>query len=207
MITYGITVSNEYLEFKRLIESLEPYLTNEEKIIVLADSTKITEEIKSFCCSRNLKINYYDFKKDFSDFKNTLISLTETKYLFQIDADEQIPPSLLHAVRVLIKEEKYDCLWIPRINIVNGYTQEDLIEFNWAINDKKWIQFPDYQVRVFKANGEIKWHKNIHEEVIGYKNKHIITTEPIELFSILHVKDIKKQRSQNELYKQMKNNA
>ena len=65
MITYGITVSNEFLEFQRLIDNLTPYLIDGEDIVVLADSSKITEEIKYFCESRELIINYYDFKNDF----------------------------------------------------------------------------------------------------------------------------------------------
>ncbi len=207
MITYGITVSNEFLEFKRLIDNLTPYLIDGEDIVVLADSSKVTEEIKSFCKSRNLIINFYNFKNDFSDFKNTLISLTKNKYLFQIDADEQIPPSLLFMVRKLIVENDCDCLWIPRINIINGHTEKDIVEFNWTFTGKNWIQFPDYQIRVFKANGNIKWHQNVHEEVRGYRNKIVIDFQPIELFSILHVKDISKQIQQNNLYKEIEKNA
>jgi glycosyltransferase involved in cell wall biosynthesis len=206
MITYGITVSNECFEFKRLIDSLTPYLIEGEEIIILADESKVTEEIKTFCKSRDLTINYHKFNNNFSEFKNKLIPLTSTRFLFQIDADEQIPPSLLFAVRDILLEDNYDCIWIPRINIVNGYTNQDAIDFNWNVNDRKWIQFPDYQVRVFKADGTIKWHKGVHEEVAGYSNKTIINYKPIELFSILHVKDISKQRQQNNLYKQIENN-
>ena len=207
MITYGITVSNEYFEFKRLIDSLTPYLIKGEEIVILADELKVTEEIKTFCKSRNLTINYYKFNNNFSEFKNKLISLTSTKFLFQIDADEQIPPSLLFAIRDIILENNYDCIWIPRINIVNGHTDQDAINFNWSVNYRKWIQFPDYQVRVFKADGRTKWHKGIHEEVVGYSNKTVMNSQPIELFSILHVKDISKQIQQNNFYEQIENHA
>jgi glycosyltransferase involved in cell wall biosynthesis len=207
MITYGITVSNEYFEFKRLIDNLTPYLIKGEEIIILADELKVTEEIKAFCKSRNLTINYHKFNNDFSEFKNKLISLTSTRFLFQIDADEQIPPSLIFAVRSILSENNYDCIWIPRINIVNGHTDEDVINFNWNVNENNWIQFPDYQIRVFEANNKIKWYGETHEEVIGYKNNTIINFDPIELFSILHVKDIAKQLQQNKLYKQIENNA
>lgn len=207
MITYGITVCDELFEFKRLIDSLTPYLIKGEEIVVLADALKITQEIKSFCESRNLPINYYNFNNDFANFKNELISLAKTKYLFQIDADEQIPPSLLLVVRQLLAENNYDCLWIPRINIVHGYTEQDVINFNWQINKNNWIQFPDYQLRVFQINDKIKWHKGVHEQVIGYEREFALNFDPVELFSILHVKEIAKQIKQNNLYKEIENNA
>ena len=76
MITYGITVADEFFEFKRLINSLEPYVLPDEEIVILADQNKVTKEIEEFCELCGLEVNYFDFQKDFSEFKNTLFDLS-----------------------------------------------------------------------------------------------------------------------------------
>jgi glycosyltransferase involved in cell wall biosynthesis len=200
MITYAITVSNEFFEFKRLIDSLTPYLLKNEDIVILCDSNKVTDDIKNFCNKRNLNINFYNFSGNFSDFKNQLISYSKNNYIFQIDADEQIPPSLLITLRQIALENKVECLWIPRINIISGHLEEDVVKYNWQVNENKWINFPDFQARFFKNNGKIKWSGIVHEQITGHTNQSILNIQPIEIYSILHFKEIEKQRKQNEYY-------
>ena len=101
MITFGITVADEFFEFKRLINSLKPYVYPQEEIVVLADKNKVTKEIEEHCDLCGLKINFFDFQNNFSEFKNQLFELSTKEYLFQIDADEQIPPSLIHVLSIL----------------------------------------------------------------------------------------------------------
>ena len=84
MITYGITVANEFFEFKRLINSLEPYVLPDEEIVILADKNKVTKEVEDFCKFCGLKVNYFDFQKDFSAFKKYFVRLVY-KRLFDAD--------------------------------------------------------------------------------------------------------------------------
>jgi glycosyltransferase involved in cell wall biosynthesis len=199
MITFGITVADEFFEFKRLIQSLQPYLLKDEEIIVLADSNKITKEIIEFCESCKLKINYFNFQKDFSEFKNTLFSLSNKDYLFQIDADEQIPLSLITSLRELVANNKtIDLVWIPRINFIYGATDQDILNFKWIINENGWEGFPDYQARFVSTKKQITWKNKVHEILTGAENP--VQLNPNKLYSILHVKDIKKQRKQNIFY-------
>ena len=65
-----------------------------------------TEEIKEHCKLCGLKINFFNFQNDFSEFKNELFELSTKDYLFQIDADEQIPPSLIHILRRVASQKK-----------------------------------------------------------------------------------------------------
>ena len=199
MITFGITVADEFFEFKRLIQSLQPYLLKEEEIVVLADSNKITTEIIEFCKLCKLKINYFNFQKDFSEFKNTLISLSTKDYLFQIDADEQIPLSLINALRELISNNKtIDLVWIPRINFIYGITDQDILNFKWNIDENGWEGFPDYQARFASTKSGIKWKNKVHEILTGAENP--VQLNANKFYSILHVKDIEKQRKQNIFY-------
>lgn len=200
MITFAITVADEFFEFKRLINSLQPYVYPQEEIVILADENKVTQEIKDHCDLCGLKINFFNFQNDFSEFKNELFNLSKKDYLFQIDADEQIPPSLIHVLRQVASQKKVDLLWIPRINIVQGATEEDIKNFNWNINELGWEGFPDYQSRFVSTKGHIRWKNKVHEILDGAGNQARIEEKPIELYSILHVKHIDKQKKQNSYY-------
>lgn len=207
MITYGITVCNETYEFKRCVDGIYPFLQEDEEILVLADKNKVTEEITEYCHYLNIRYELFDFSNNFSEFKNRLLELTETEYLFQIDADEQISVSLIHTIRSILGNNK-DCdgLHLPRINLVNYLTKEDVEKFEWEVNKKGWINYPDYQFRVLKKNDKIKWKGSVHEQVFGAENPLAIPSEQInqaENYSIIHVKDIIKQRSQNALYEKI----
>ena len=109
MITYGITVCNETYEFKRCVDGIYPFLQEDEEILVLADKNKVTEEITEYCHYLNIRYELFDFSNNFSEFKNRLLELTETEYLFQIDADEQISVSLIHTIRSILGNNK-DCV-------------------------------------------------------------------------------------------------
>jgi len=203
MITYGITVADEEFEFKRLINSLQPYILKNEEIIVLADKNKVTNIIIKYCEICGLNIHFFDFKNNFSDFKNELFQISSKDYLFQIDADEQIPVSLLYLLRSVAKNKETDLLWIPRINVIRGTTQEDIDNFQWNINEYGWEGFPDYQARFVDLKSKIRWSGEVHEVLRGSSSQKMIQNSPIELYSILHIKDIEKQRKQNLLYKEI----
>lgn len=202
MITFGITVCDEEYEFRRLLDGLIPFLKKGEEIIVLADQGKVTTNIENLCCYLGIRLEYFGFQNNFSDFKNYLLSLVKTKYLFQLDADEQVTPTLLSGIRSILNTGLYDCIFVPRINIVYNHSQEDIKKFKWS-KTGDWISYPDYQVRVFEANGDIKWHLPVHEEVEGYKRPFILETKDPEFFSLIHVKTIEKQRKQNEKYEKI----
>lgn len=207
MITYGITVADEEFEFKRLINSLQPYLNEDEEIVVLADSNKVTENIINHCKLCNLKINYFNFNNNFSDFKNELFNISSKEYLFQIDADEQIPISLIYLLRHAASNKETDLLWIPRINVIHGATQEDISNFKWNLNNKGWEGFPDYQARFVLVNSKIRWKGKVHEILQGADNQKYIQHMPIDLYSILHVKNINKQKKQNKTYESIENRS
>lgn len=203
MITYAITVADEEFEFKRLLNSLYPYILQDEEIIILADKNKVTHEIIEHANLLNLNINYFDFKMNFSDFKNQLFELCSKKYLFQIDADEQIPISLIYLLREIAKKDEIDLVWIPRINKTYRITKEEELE-DRKINPMGWKGFPDMQARFVKNVEYIRWQGRVHEILSGAKNERSINYAPIELYSILHVKDNKKVQKQLQMYESIK---
>jgi glycosyltransferase involved in cell wall biosynthesis len=201
-ITYGVTVCNEHIELDRLLDCLVSNINSNDEIIVLQDVTKTdsltTAVIEKY--KRKVKHIQAPLNNDFSTFKNLLIEQAKCGYLFQIDADELPKPSLLHNLKkTIFKKRNRDCLLVSRINIVNGYTTQHQHKWKWNINSEGFINFPDYQPRIIKLNGRIRWKNKVHEVFTGYTKIYNIPDEKYSM-CLLHVKDIKQQESQNNFY-------
>lgn len=37
------------------------------------------------------------------------------------------------------------------------------------MNDRGWVNFPDYQARIYRNDPEIKWVNKVHEVITGAK--------------------------------------
>ena len=201
-ITYGITVCNEATELDLLLTTLIPLLDKNDELIILQDVTSkdiavnaVIEKYKDRVILVETKLN-----GDFATFKNTLITKASGDYLFQIDADEVPQQSLIKKLKKqLRKNKKYDCFFVPRINIVNGYTDAHINKWHWNIDEKNYINFPDYQPRLIKLNGAIKWKNKVHEVLTGYKRSFNLPVETDD-YCLIHIKDIKRQEKQNDFY-------
>ena len=68
----------------------------------------------------------------------------------------------------------------------------------WKVNEKGWINFPDYQGRIWRNRPNIIWEKPVHEQLVGYKEHTYLPAE--EEFCFYHPKDIGRQEKQNEFY-------
>ena len=87
---------------------------------------------------------------------------------------------------------------VPRVNTVEGLTNEHISKWRWNVNDKGWVNWPDYQWRVWKNNSEIKWINKVHEKLDGFKT-YAPLPDDIE-YSLKHPKTIKRQEKQNRYY-------
>tara|TARA_Y100000361_G_scaffold34874_1_gene29302 strand:- start:11 stop:634 length:624 start_codon:yes stop_codon:yes gene_type:complete len=202
-ISYAITVCNEFVEIQKLVSFLIEHKRDQDEIVILYDSVNGDPEVESFLRSRsiNLDIMWYEgeFKNHFADWKNYLTSLCSGDYIFQIDADE-IPNKLLIANLPVILQSNPDneVYLVPRINTVEGLTQEHINKWRWNVNEAGWVNWPDYQWRIWKNKPEIKWKNKVHEVLEGFKT---YATLPAETkFTLTHLKDIKRQEKQNKYY-------
>jgi hypothetical protein len=82
------------------------------------------------------------------------------------------------------------------------------IEFPVALQyNESVVNFPDRQARLFKNIPEIKWQNRVHEQLVGFKSyidvaqdiKHL-DPDQIEAWSLIHVKDLARQKRQNDKY-------
>lgn len=208
-VSYCITVCNEVAEFSQLVDFLEKNIDKNDKIVVLQDITNENKEVTKIITAKKDSLVYLRsyLNNDFATFKNQLLSVATKKYIFQIDADEMLYPVFFRKIKLFLwTKSKYTCFQVPRINKVQGITNELLQKWNWTINNEGHINFPDYQLRIFKNNAGIVWANKVHEILIGCgKTKQL----PIKTndYCLLHYKEIEKQKSQNKMYESIETNA
>ena len=105
----------------------------------------------------------------------------------------------MNTVEHVIKmNDSVDVFWVPRINKVNGLTEEHIQKWGWRVNDKGWVNWPDFQWRIWKNHPKIKWVNKVHEVLEGFK-KYALLPQQEEL-SLYHPKDILRQVKQNDYY-------
>lgn len=203
-ITYAITVCNEIEEITRLIDFLLIRIRESDEILVQYDTDTVTDQVTNYlnvieALHKNIKVISFPLNGDFATFKNNLTSYASGQFIFQIDADE-IPSEYLidNLPEILETNSEVDLYFLPRVNIVDGITDEHVKKWSWTVNDEGWINFPDLQNRIYKKTDTIRWEGKVHEVLSGYNTFSILPTEP--LYSLLHHKQIDRQERQNELY-------
>jgi glycosyltransferase involved in cell wall biosynthesis len=172
--------------------------------VILFDEKNGDPEILDLLLPLNIKPNVQTWRgfwwnDNFADWKNRLNEYCTGDYIFQIDADEMISEYMIKNLHEIIElNPEIDLFYLPRINTVEGITDEHINEWKWKLNDKGWINFPDYQGRVYRQ--KMTWYGKVHERIIG-GSKYSILPMDEENYCIQHHKTIKKQEKQNNFYK------
>ena len=204
-ISYAVTVCDEFLEIQRLLPILLEQKRIEDEVVVLVDLTKntATSELLGYLH----KLSYNDhitlvedtFNNHFADWKNRLTRACNGDYIFQIDADE-IPNKILieNIPAILSDNPDNEVYYVPRVNTVSGLTPEHIKKWNWNVDEKGWVNWPDYQMRIWKNIPEIKWRNKVHEVLENHKT--FSSLPAMEELSLYHPKDIKRQEKQNKYY-------
>jgi glycosyltransferase involved in cell wall biosynthesis len=206
-ISYGVTVSNEIVEIQNLIERLSTNKRVEDEIVIQFDSSTATIPVVEYLneCVINAKIQKlvsFPLNGDFGQFKQHLNQNCSGDWIFQLDADEDLESTLIQNLHTILEENpEIDMFWLPRINIVNGVTPDDIQKWGWNISEQGWVNYPDVQGRLYRNKQSIFWAGKVHEKIQGYESYSIFPPE--ELYSIKHIKDIDRQRKQNDFYEQL----
>lgn len=211
-ISYCITACNEHLELDRLIRFLKANIRKEDEVIIQLDSNA-TDKVHEVCnlftgfnheeelvdSIKNSKYYQFPLNNDFATFKNELFKQATGDYIFQIDADEIPHTDLIKILPLLLEQNsEVDLFFVPRVNTVEGLTQEHINKWRWNVNEKDWVNFPDYQTRIYRNSSEIKWEGKVHERITGTKTFSPLPAE--EVWCLYHPKTIEKQEKQNKLY-------
>jgi glycosyltransferase involved in cell wall biosynthesis len=198
-ISYAILTHNEGEYIDKLLTLLTTYKRNIDEIVVVDD---YSDDEKTKFILNNFKdlitLDYRTFDGDHTQ-KNYLNSKCTGDYILQLDADELVAPEFIEMLPELLEDNSETDLFImPRINTVEGLTQEYIQKWRWNVNEKGWVNFPDWQMRLYRNCDWVKWDGLLHSKVEGHKTYVFLPAE--ELFCILHPKQLDRQIDQNNLY-------
>jgi len=203
-ISYAIPVCNEWKEIKYLMDYLFKHKREQDEIVVQCDKGNTTPEVYGVLkhyseFNMPYKLVEFPLNGDFASFKNNLKDHCSGDYIFQIDADEYPDDYLMGTIESVIKmNDSVDVFWVPRINKVNGLTQEHVTKWRWNVDQDGRVNFPDYQCRILKNVKRIKWKNKVHEQLIGHKTQSQLPAN--DEFCLIHIKNIDRQEKQNEFY-------
>ena len=202
-VSYAILTHNEDKELKKLLDFLIEHKDEEDEIVILddySDNQKTLEILDFYVSAHDIIYEQRHLLKDFANQKNYLTRMCKGEYIINIDADEIPHKQLMINLKTILESNpSIDLYYVPRVNTVDGLTQEHINHWKWNVNEKGWVNFPDWQGRIWRNRPNIRWEKPVHEMLVGFKE---YTTLPAEKeYSFIHHKDIKKQEKQNNFYK------
>jgi len=117
--------------------------------IVVCDMQSVDETVK-IAKSLGAKVVSYKQVNFVEPARNFAISSATREWILILDADEQVPETLVTRLKELVKKNiSASYVEIPRKNII--FTK-------WILHTGWW---PDYQIRFFKK-GTVTWNNQIH---------------------------------------------
>ena len=203
-ISYAIPVCNELIEITKLLTFLEKHIDKKDEVIILFDSNNGSQSVENYLRAKSVNPTFfqwypYHFDGHFANMKNHLKSLCTGDWIFQIDADELPHEFLITNLKELLKlNSTTEMFLVPRVNTVEGLTQKHINQWRWNINEKGWVNWPDYQTRIIQNGPKIKWQNKVHEQIVGISTKGALPME--EEWCLYHPKTIGRQETQNNFY-------
>ena len=200
-ISYAIPVCNEHVELEKLLSFLRKKIDEGDEIVVQCDEGNTTLEVLRVLdkYTDRAKVIEFPLNGHFSNFKNNLKDNCTGDWIFQIDADELPHEGLITNLKTLLESnDTIDMLLVPRVNTVEGLTQEHIQKWGWRVDGNGWINYPDSQYRIWKNKPEIKYKNKVHEVLEGYSNFASLPEQ--EVYSLYHPKGIARQEFQNNFY-------
>lgn len=148
-ISLVINTKNEEKNIRDCILSAKPIV--DEIIVVDMASSDKTVELAKELGAKVFSIKDYGYVEP---ARNFAISKATGDWVFILDADERATKSLIDKLMLIIREDKYEVIQIPRKNIIFG---------KWIKHTAWW---PDHQTRLFKK-GFVAWPKGLPEPHIS----------------------------------------
>ena len=204
-MSYSILTHNETDSLLRLIEFLVEHKEDKDEIVILddfSDNEKTKEILDTMCSIHEIKFEQRHLLKDYAGQKNYLTRMCKGDYIMNIDADELPSKYLIKNIKtILMSNPTIDLYWVPRVNTVSGLTQEHIDKWGWNVNEFGWVNWPDWQGRIWRNRPNILWKNKVHEVLTGFKEFTFLPQE--EEYCFYHPKDIDRQERQNKFYEGM----
>jgi len=202
-LSYAITACNEHEEIIRLVTQLLNYKGENSEVVILLDTPKspieMVEYLELQANADKITLIESEFDNDFAHWKNFLNSNCKGEWIFQLDADEYLDPNLIVNLEDILENNiDKDLIVVPRINTVEGLTEEHIQKWGWRVDEKGWVNFPDVQTRIYKNKETIGWAGKVHERIGGFESYTAFPSD--EMYCIKHPKTIQRQEKQNNYY-------
>ena len=200
-ISYSILCHNEDETFERLLHRLIEYKQPQDEIVVLddySDNPKTRAVLDYYHSTGHIELDTRHLAKDFASQKNYLKGMCTGDYSFNLDADEMISHWFMKDIHEILEGNEVDLIFVPRINTVEGITEQHCRMYGYQINERGWINYPDWQGRIFRNRPNIRWEKPVHEQLTGFQTYAHLPQE--QKYSIVHPKTIDRQVKQNKFY-------
>jgi glycosyltransferase involved in cell wall biosynthesis len=219
-ISYLITCHNETDTLNRLLGQVYDSIQYDDahegdEIVILVDSKNehgddindaTSKILHNYTGHYNINWITHDLAKNYGSHKNFGIEHCKGDYIFAIDGDELPPDSLLgenlHAL--LDSNPTVEAYAVPRINDFRGVNNEHAKQWGWKLTEssiykRPIVNFPDYQLRIFKRDfPRIGFTRRLHEKIEGY-TKYVVLP-PEESYALYHDKTIETQIETNIRY-------
>ena len=179
-VSYAILTHNEGQMIAELLMDLTLYIESSKdecEVVILDDyssDAKTQMILRQFETKKDfIRVSYRKHDGNFANQKNALTDLCKGEWIFNIDADERPPSTLLDIVHPLIDSNPtVEVFSIPRLNTVDGLTEKHIQKWNWRISyingfDKVTILKKDSdEYQFLSKNGLIIREEN---DLIHYK--------------------------------------
>lgn len=143
-ISVVINTLNEEANLPRALASVKDFA--DEVVVVDMKSDDNTQGI-----AKKAGVKVYEFKRVgyVEPARNFAISKATRDWIFILDADEELTPSLARALSRVAEKDSADYVRVPRKNMI----------FRKWVEHSRW--WPDYNIRFFKT-GKVTWDDEIH---------------------------------------------
>jgi hypothetical protein len=199
-ISYQILCKNEGYSLEKLINLLMDHIDSNDEINIcrdlLGENPQTKEILKLYSGFECINVYEREITHTIHNQKNWLATKANGDYLFYLDADELLDPTLIQNLKIILENNpNVDVYFLPRTNIVIGLKEEYRKSRGWKVDQEGRINWPDIQDRIFKNNGEIKYNEIPHGRLINYKEYTILPLENV--YAIYHEKTMEKQENDN----------
>lgn len=204
MVSYTITACNEADEINKLLNFLRVHMRDSDEIIVQLDAEKSTDRVREVVSMYQNQITAmtvieFNLNNDFASFKNNLKRHCKNEWIFNIDADEIPAAHLIDNIHdILTMNQELEMLLVPRWNMVEGITKEHIEKWRWNYDSLGRINWPDWQMRIYKNTDKIQWKNKVHEVLEGFEKYSFLPQE--KDWCLFHNKTIERQEKQNNYY-------
>lgn len=167
MLSVVITAWNEEENIGRAISSVKKIA--DEVVVVVDKST--TDKTADVAKKMGAKVHWHVHTGIVEPMRNFSISKARGDWILVLDADEEIPVSLVGEIQKIVSHPQADYYRLPRKDIIFG---------KWIKSQHWW---PDYVYRLFKK-GSVTWDDAIHS--IPFTRGKGADLPPDETHAIIH---------------------